>query len=71
MFLEGPSPPERPNTRPRWPQDASNLVQVELGLPKISTSWAKMAKVSDKMMQDGGKMRKVRDVSSVLGPPGK
>ena len=30
--------------------------------------WLKMGKMSDKIMQDGGKMRKMRDVSSVLGP---
>ena len=28
----------------------------------------KMSKISDKMRQDGGKMRKMEDVSSVLGP---
>ena len=33
--------------------------------------WLKMGKVSDKMRQDGAKMRKVGDVSSVLGPPGR
>ena len=27
-----------------------------------------MGKISDKMRQDGGKMRKMEDVSSVLGP---
>ena len=43
--------------------------KLELRLPKISTSWLKMAKMSDKMRQDGGKMRKMTDVSSVLGPP--
>ena len=31
----------------------------------------KMRKMSDKMRQDGGKMRKMKDVSSVLGPPGR
>ena len=36
-----------------------------------SISWLKMDKMSDKMRQDGGKMRKMRDVSSVLGPPGR
>ena len=30
--------------------------------------WLKMDKMSDKMRQDGGKMRKMKDVSSVLGP---
>ena len=29
-----------------------------------------MGKVSDKMRQDGAKMRKMEDVSSVLGPSG-
>ena len=29
-----------------------------------------MGNMSDKMRQDGGKMRKMKDVSSVLGPPG-
>ena len=29
--------------------------------------WLKMGKMSDKMRQDGAKMRNVRDVSSVLG----
>ena len=28
-----------------------------------------MGRISDKMRQDGAKMRKMRDVSSVLGPP--
>ena len=32
--------------------------------------WIKMGKVSDKMRQDGAKMRKMEDVSSVLGPSG-
>ena len=67
--MKGPGPPERPETRARWPQDGLNVGQVELRLPKISTSWLKMAKMSDKMRQDGGKMRKMKDVSSVLGPP--
>ena len=35
----------------------------------MSTTMLKMAKLSDKMKQDGGKMRKMKDVSSVLGPP--
>ena len=30
----------------------------------------KIGKMSDKMRQDGGKMRKVKDVSSVLALPG-
>ena len=68
--MKGPGPPERPETRARWPQDGLNVGQVELRLPKISTSWLKMAKMSDKMRQDGGKMRKMKDVSSVLGPSG-
>ena len=29
-----------------------------------------MGKMSDKMRQDGAKMRKMKDVSSVLGPSG-
>ena len=33
--------------------------------------WLKMGKMSDKMRQDGAKMRKMEDVSSVLGPPGR
>ena len=33
-----------------------------------SISWLKMDKMSDKMRHDGGKMRKMRDVSSVLSP---
>ena len=36
----------------------------------MSTSWLKMDKMSDKMRQDGGKMRKMKDVSSVLGTSG-
>ena len=44
--------------------------KLELRLPKISTSWLTMAKMSDKMRQDGGKMRKMKDVSSGLAPPG-
>ena len=34
-----------------------------------SINWLKMDKMSDKMRQDGGKMRKMKDISSVLGPP--
>ena len=34
----------------------------------MSTSWLKMDKMSDKMRQDGGKIRKMKGVSSVLGP---
>ena len=30
----------------------------------------KTGKMSDKMRQDGAKMRKMKDVSSVLGPSG-
>ena len=33
-------------------------------------SWLKMDKMSDKVRQDGGKMRKMRDVPRVLGPSG-
>ena len=29
----------------------------------------KMHKISDKIRQDGGKVRNMKDVSSVLGPP--
>ena len=36
----------------------------------MSIRWLKMAKISDKMRQDGAKMRKMKDVSSVLGPSG-
>ena len=36
----------------------------------MSTTLLKMAKMSDKMRQDGGKMRKIKDVSSVLGALG-
>ena len=32
--------------------------------------WLKMGRMSDKMRQDGGEMRQMRDVSSVLGPLG-
>ena len=34
----------------------------------MSVTWHKMDKISDKMRQDGAKMRKMKDVSSVLGP---
>ena len=34
----------------------------------MSIRWLKMGKVSDKMRQDVAKMRKMKDVSSVLGP---
>ena len=30
--------------------------------------WANIDKISGKMQQDGAKMRKMKDVSSVLGP---
>ena len=33
-----------------------------------SISWLKMDKMSDKMRQDGDKMLKMKDVSSVSGP---
>ena len=36
----------------------------------MGISWLKKGKMSDKMRQDGGKMRKMKDVSSVLGPSG-
>ena len=36
----------------------------------MGISWLKKGKMSDKMRQDGAKMRKMKDVSSVLGPPG-
>ena len=35
----------------------------------MGISWLKKGKMSDKMRQDGAKMRKMKDVSSVLGPP--
>ena len=31
--------------------------------------WTKVDKISDKMRLDGAKMRKMRDVSSILAPP--
>ena len=68
--MKGPGPRERPETRARWPQDGLNVGQVELRLPKISTSWLKMAKMSDKMRQDGGKKRQMRDVPSLFTPSG-
>ena len=37
----------------------------------MGISWLKMGNMSDKMRQDGAKMRKMEDVSSVLGPPGR
>ena len=37
----------------------------------MGISWLHKGKMSDKMRQDGGKMRKMKDVSSVLGPPGR
>ena len=36
----------------------------------MSIRWLKMGKLSDKMRQDVAKMRKMTDVSSVLGPSG-
>ena len=36
----------------------------------MSRSWLNMGKMNDKMRQDGAKMRKMKDVSSVLAPPG-
>ena len=36
----------------------------------MGISWLKKGKMSDKMRQDGAKMRKMKDVSSVLGPSG-
>ena len=36
----------------------------------MSTRWIKMGMMSDKLKQDGAKMRKMEDVSSVLGPLG-
>ena len=36
----------------------------------IGMSWPKMSKMSDKITQDGGKMRKMKDVSSGLAPLG-
>ena len=37
----------------------------------MGISWLKKGKMSDKMRQDGAKMRKMKDVSSVLGPSGR
>ena len=37
----------------------------------MNVRWHKMDKISDKMRQDGAKMRKIKDVSSVLGPSGR
>ena len=34
----------------------------------MGISWLKKGKLSDKMRQDGAKMRTMKDVSSVLGP---
>ena len=34
----------------------------------MGISWLKKGKMSDKMRQDGAKMRKMKDVLSVLGP---
>ena len=34
----------------------------------MGITWLKMGNTSDKMRQDGAKMRKMKDVSSVLGP---
>ena len=36
----------------------------------MGISWLKKGKMSDKMRQDGAKMRKMKDVSSVLAPLG-
>ena len=32
--------------------------------------WLKMGRMSDKMRPDGGQMRKMKDISSVLAPSG-
>ena len=37
----------------------------------MGISWLKKGKMSDKMRQDGAKMRKMKDVSSVLAPSGR
>ena len=34
----------------------------------MSTCWLKMGKISDKMKQDGAKMRNMRDLPSVCSP---
>ena len=36
----------------------------------MSMRWLKMGRIGDKMRQDGAKMRKMKDVSSVLGLSG-
>ena len=36
----------------------------------MSVRWLKMDKISDKMRQDGAKMRKMKDVSSISGSSG-
>ena len=66
--FEGSRPPGEARDEGKMAPRRAQFGPVELRLPKISTSWLKMAKMSDKMRQDGGKMRKMKDVSSVLGP---
>ena len=46
----------------------AKLGEDELSSAKMGIRWAKTDKVSDKMRLDGAKMRKMQDVSSVLGP---
>ena len=52
--------------RPRWPQDGSKLGQDALRYAKKGRRWLKMGKMNGKITQEGGKMRKMRDVSSGL-----
>ena len=37
-------------------------------MAKMGIRWPKMDKISDKMRQDGAKLRKIKDVSSVFAP---
>ena len=68
MLLKGQGPLERPNMRSRWPQDGLKSGYVELRSAKMCIRGLKMGKISDTMKQDGAKMRKMRDVSSVFDP---
>ena len=66
--MDAPELPGRLKMTLRWPQEGPKLGQDELRWVKIGMRWPKMDKMSDKITQDGGKMRKMRDVSGGFAP---
>ena len=66
--MGGPGPPAIAKIEPRRPQNAPKFGQDVLRRAKRTIRWLKMDKISGKMRQDGAKVRKMKDVPSVLDP---